>query len=82
MDAGEVTITEIGDTKRGIAYHGDVVTAYRLEKKCNESGKDLLVSENLRNLLETSNGYNYKFISDMPLPGKSRNLKFLSVSHS
>ena len=81
MDAGEVTITEIGDIKREIAYHGDVVnTASRLEKKCNEFGQDFLISENLVDYLGPGNGFDYRFMSDLPLRGKSKNLKFYAVA--
>ncbi len=83
MHAGVVTITEIGDIKREIAYHGDVVnTASRLEKKCNEFGQDLLISENLVEFLAGSNGYDCEFISDLPLRGKTQNLKFFAVNYN
>ena len=36
MDAGVVTVTEIGDIKRDLAFHGDVLnTAARIQGLCN-----------------------------------------------
>jgi len=82
MDTGLVTITEIGDIKREIAFHGDVLnTAARLEKKCNEYGKWLLVSENLMHKVAVKNGYEFEFLDDIPLRGKHKKVKFYAVGH-
>ncbi len=83
MDTGEVTITEIGDIKREIAFHGDVLnTASRLEKECNKYGKWLLVTENLMDKITTDNGYQFEFLDDILLKGKQKRVKFFAVSHS
>jgi len=80
-DSGEVTVTEIGDVKREIALHGDVLnTAARLEKKCNEYEEGFLVSENLESQISSSEKYELQFLSNMPLRGKRENVKFFSVS--
>ena len=80
MDAGEVTITEIGDIKREIAFHGDVLnTASRLERKCNEFNEQLIVSQHVTEQLNGQQKYQFKFLSDLPLRGKSRNVRFYSV---
>ncbi|HLT51269.1 MAG TPA: adenylate/guanylate cyclase domain-containing protein [Arenibacter sp.] len=45
---GKVTVVEIGEIKRDIAYHGDTLnTAARIQSVCNEYKKDFLVSEHL-----------------------------------
>ena len=81
MDIGKVTLTEIGDVKREIAFHGDVLnTASRLEKKCNEFGSPIIVSEHIVAALGGESKYQFEFLSDLPLRGKSQNLKFYSVS--
>ena len=83
MDWGTVTMTEIGDIKREIAFHGDVLnTAARLEKKCNEFGAQMIVTEHIVDQLENEGPYFFKFLSDLPLRGKSENVKFYSVSQS
>jgi adenylate cyclase len=82
MDAGEVTVTEIGDIKREIAFHGDVLnTAARLEKKCNEYKKWLLVTENLVESISPVDKYEFEFLNDIPLRGKHEKVKFFAVNH-
>ncbi len=80
MDVGIVTATEIGDIKREIAYHGDVLnTAARLEKKCNEFNEKLIITQHVIDQIQSNNGYNFKFLSDLPLRGKTEKIKFYSV---
>ena len=46
IDVGSVTATEVGELKRAIAYHGDVLnTASRLLDLCKERNGRLMVSE-------------------------------------
>ncbi len=48
MDMGMVTLAEVGDIKRDIAYHGDVLnTAARIQGLCKARGRKLLVSGHL-----------------------------------
>ena len=50
LSEGKITVTEVGDIKREIAYHGEVLhTAARLEKMCNNLNQKLLVTEILWN---------------------------------
>ena len=80
MDSGVVTATEIGDIKREIAFHGDVLnTAARLEKKCNEFREKLIVTQNVANQMQPNDTYTFKFLSDLPLRGKTERIKFYSV---
>jgi adenylate cyclase len=80
MDVGIVTATEIGDIKREIAYHGDVLnTAARLEKKCNEFDEKMIITQHVIDQIQSNNAYNFKFLSDLPLRGKTENIKFYSV---
>jgi adenylate cyclase len=81
MDTGIVTLTEIGDIKREIAFHGDVLnTAARLEKKCNEFGEHFIISERVLEKLDRDNAYQFKLLSDLPLRGKTESLKFYAVN--
>jgi adenylate cyclase len=48
LHTGMVTAVEVGEIKREIAYHGDVLnTAARIQSVCNDFGKTLLISESL-----------------------------------
>ncbi len=80
MASGVVTATEIGDIKREIAFHGDVLnTAARLEKKCNEFNEKLIVTRHVADQIPANHKYKFKFLSDLPLRGKSENIEFYSV---
>ena len=80
INAGVVTVAEIGNLKREIAYHGDVVnTASRLRSACNEFEKEILASEYVvRNIDEN---YNYKIeeIGEVNLKGKKNAIKVFSI---
>ncbi len=83
MDMGEVTVTEIGELKREIAFHGDVLnTASRLEQKCNEHSESLLVTESLIENVPGKNGYDFQFVNDITLRGKQEKVKYFAVRHA
>lgn len=74
IDMGKVTATEIGDLKREIAYHGDVLnTASRIQELCNNFGREILISEHVVN--NTNEELETKFVTDMALRGKSGTMK-------
>jgi len=80
MDMGVVTVAEIGDIKREIAYHGDVLnTAARIQDQCKVLNKDLLVSENVEEKLSRLNGFRKEFLGDVNLRGKEKALKIYSL---
>jgi adenylate cyclase len=48
LNGGNVIVAEIGEIKKEIAYHGDVLnTAARIQEQCNAYQKNLLISETL-----------------------------------
>ena len=80
MDMGVVTVAEIGDIKREIAYHGDVLnTASRIQEQCKVLDKNLLISENLEKELIDLNGFEKEFIGEVTLRGKEKNVKLYSL---
>lgn len=83
VDYGEVTVTEVGEMRRELAFHGDVLnTAARLEKLCNRLGKDLLISEYLEAELPDMSGYRKEFIQSIRLPGKDHPIKVFSIEQT
>lgn len=80
VNAGVVTVAEVGDLKREIAYHGDVVnTASRLRSACNDFKKQLLASEYvIKNLSDTSN-FHIEEIGVVNLKGKQKPIKVYSI---
>lgn len=78
---GDVTVSEVGIIKREIAYHSDVLnTAARIQGKCNEFEAELLISEDLKEKLESQKFYNYKHIGGISLKGKQQLVNIYKVS--
>ncbi len=80
MNAGMVTVAEVGVVKKDIAFHGDTLnTASRIQDKCVELRKNLLIS----GFLEEKLGWNHKFsrqpIGKIQLRGKEREIQIFSV---
>jgi len=79
VNSGEVVVAEVGEIKKEIAYHGDVLnTAARIQSKCNEYGKNLLLSESLKNLLPQSDDIAFTFIVSEQLRGKIESVNIYS----
>lgn len=79
IHAGIVTVTEVGKYKKEIAYHGDAInTAARIQGKCNEFNAALLISEHLRDQLNTVD-FNFKKLGSIPLRGKAQEVIINSV---
>ncbi len=80
VNAGVVTVAEIGDLKREIAYHGDVVnTAARLRSACNEFNKQLLTTEYVIKNLKEPIEFNITEIGEVNLRGKQKPIKVFSI---
>ena len=80
VNAGVVTVAEIGSLKREIAYHGDVVnTASRLRSACNEFDKELLASEYLIRNIDQNYQYKIDEIGEVNLKGKKNSIKVFSI---
>ncbi|NNG26769.1 MAG: adenylate/guanylate cyclase domain-containing protein [Ignavibacteriaceae bacterium] len=82
IDCGEVTVAEIGEIKREIAYHGDVLnTAARIEKKCTPLNKKMIISEYLEKQLPSDiEDFEKKLIGNIELKGKSEKVKIYSIT--
>ncbi|MEM1136990.1 MAG: adenylate/guanylate cyclase domain-containing protein [Bacteroidota bacterium] len=80
MNAGTVTVTEVGKYKKEIAYHGDTInTAARIQGKCNDFGKEILISEFLKNKLDLR-GFQIEKLGNIPLKGKTKEVPVYAVS--
>ena len=78
---GIVTVAEVGDIKREIAYHGDTInTASRIEGVCNSYGKSFIISEALKNKFEWNDNLKLDFLDSINLKGKENKVKIYSVS--
>lgn len=81
LNAGLVTITEIGVVKKELAYHGDVLnTAARIQSKCNELKSDCLISNELKELIEKElDDFTPTFIKEIQLKGKEKKVGIYSI---
>ena len=80
LNVGDVTIAEVGQIKREIAFHGDTLnTASRIEGMCNEYEKDLLLSQALKELIEERKELKINMVGEVQLRGKSEPLKIYSI---
>lgn len=79
MNAGIVTVAEVGKYKKEIAYHGDTInTTARIQGKCNELKKEFLISERLKNELSTT-GFLFEKLGSMELKGKENETLLYAV---
>ena len=80
MDLGVITVAEIGDIKREIAFHGDVLnTAARLQGICKNYNSKLLISEHLVNAVASFNGFQKESIGAIRLRGKNEVIKVYRI---
>ncbi len=83
IDCGEVTVAEIGEIKREIAYHGDVLnTAARIEKKCTPLNKKMIISEYLEKELPSDlDGFCKELIGEIELKGRQGKINLYSIDY-
>ena len=73
---GEITVAEVGDIKREIAYHGDTINiASRIQDMCKIYNKDFLVSETFRKSFPLNSEFDFNFVDETILKGKSKKIK-------
>jgi len=73
LDLGTITVVEVGDLKREIAYHGEVLhTAARLEKMCNSLEQKVLITKNLLAQIPEKDGYEWEQMGAYKLRGKEQ----------
>jgi adenylate cyclase len=79
INSGVVTVAEVGKYKKEIAYHGDTInTAARIQGLCNELKQEFLISERLKNELNTS-GFDFSELGSIELKGKENQTLIYAV---
>lgn len=79
LNEGLVTVTEVGKYKKEIAYHGDTLnTAARIQGKCNELNQELLMSENLKAKITSSN-FKFMKLGSIELRGKEKEVSIFAA---
>lgn len=75
------TAAEVGEIKKELAYHGDVLnTAARIQSKCNEYQKKILISEQLKTYFDKQKSYVFQSLGDVLLKGKEKMVNIYAVS--
>lgn len=82
IDGGPVTVIEVGDVKREIVYHGDVLnTAARLLESCKTQRLCLLVSGSVHQALEEDGEFQPDWDGTLHLRGKKEPVEAFSIRH-
>ena len=80
VNCGTVTAAEVGEIKSEIAYHGDVLnTAARIQAQCNTHRKNLLISEDLKEMLDGFPFIKVENIGEIVLRGKEKPIGIYSI---
>jgi len=71
----------VGEIKKELAFHGDVLnTAARIQGKCNDFQKRLLISESMKTKLENQHLFDFSGIGEVSLKGKAKSLNLYEVN--
>lgn len=77
---GQVIIGEIGESKKEIVFHGDVLnTAARIMSECNSLRKTFLVSEDLIRKVNLPGEFAPESLGEFMLRGKAQEVKLFSI---
>jgi len=83
IHCGKVVAGEMGDTKKEIAFLGDVInTAARIENECNPHQRPLLISEDLLQKISLGKEYKYEKIGDINLRGKVEKIELYAIERN
>lgn len=81
VNLGLVMVAEVGVVKKEIAYHSDVLnTAARVQGRCNEFDKQILITEALKVRLKKVDEFIVEHVGDLSLKGKEEIISIFSVS--
>jgi adenylate cyclase len=81
INEGKVMAAEVGQIKRELAFHGDVLnTAARIQKQCKPYKKQILVTHDFGSkLLKTESGYSVKYVDTVKFFGKGKAIKLYEI---
>lgn len=83
IHGGDLIVVEVGSIKKEIAYHGDVInTTSRIQGKCNEFEKSLLISEDLIKEIKLNPKYEKIHIGELLLEGKQEPVRLFAIDRN
>lgn len=81
LHMGKVTVVEIGEIKKDIAYHGDTLnTTARIQSVCNEYKRDFLASDYLINKIGPNESVTYEELGMVLLKGKTEKVGIVGIA--
>lgn len=83
MHCGKVVAGEMGDTKKEIAFLGDVInTAARIESESNPRHRRFLISADLFQKIKLGKEYRYEEIGTINLRGKEKRIELYAIERN
>lgn len=80
LHLGPVTVVEVGNLKREIAYHGDTINvAARIQEQCKTFDRTLLISDNAYNRIMEMPVYSFENVGEFVLRGRKKSTQLISV---
>jgi adenylate cyclase len=80
---GEVVIGEVGDSRKEIVFHGDVMnTASRIQGQAKVFSKQLLISEDALKQMSLNGIYKSENMGSFKLKGKEKDTEIYSISQA
>lgn len=77
---GETIVNEVGDLKREIVYHGDLInTASRIRSACKAMNKKILISESMNEKLTNDGSYEAEDLGLIKLRGKKELTRLFAI---
>lgn len=81
LHLGPVTVVEVGNLKREIAYHGDTINvAARIQEQCKTYDRTLLISDSAYKRINNMPGFSFESVGEFVLRGKKQSTQLLSVA--
>jgi adenylate cyclase len=82
LDSGLITVAEVGEIKKELAYHGDVLnSASRIQGMCNQYQSNVLLSERLKNQFKGYMEREFDLIGNIQLKGRNDAMNVYKFSH-
>lgn len=80
LHCGKVVTGEVGDSKKEIVFHGDVLnTAARIQAQCNAIGIKFLVSEDVLGKIKLPDEFISESLGDFTLRGKTQKIELFKI---
>ena len=80
LDSGLITVAEVGEIKKELAYHGDVLnSASRIQGMCNQYQSNILLSERLKDQFNGNKERGFDLIGNIHLKGRSKTMNVYRI---